>query len=251
MKSTEEIYNAASDQWVRNDPQSLSDFTARPFVFDLCGDVTGHHIVDLGCGEGYCAREMLNRGASRIDGLDISEKMVAAANGAADNNDTSDFKVGTVTDLQFEDESFDLALGVFVYNYLGVDDTARSFKEVFRVLKPGAAFVFSVPHPSFPFIHKDQEPPFFFDMQGAGYFSGRDVRNLGEIHRRDGKMLPVEMNHKLIEDYFNALGAAGFNSLPIVRELKVLKEHVEFDKDFFSPLWDKPLHMAFRIEKPV
>ncbi len=249
METTEEIYNKAADSWVRTNPQSLSDFTGRPFVFDLCGNVEDAKIIDLGCCEGYCARIMVDRGAEKIEGLDTSEKMVEAARQASGTSEKYNFQVASITQLPFKDESFDLAMGVFVYNYLDVEQTHKSFAEVFRVLKPGGAFVFSVPHPSFPFIRKELEKPFFFDMKNGGYFTCRNKRHLGEIHRRDGKVLPVEMNHKLIEDYMDGLSQAGFDSMPVIRELKVLKEHVEFDEAFFAPLWNTPLHMAFRVEK--
>ena len=65
----------------------------------------------------------------------------------------------------------DLAVGVFVYNYVTVEQMLASFREVRRVLRPGGRFVFAVPHPVFAFIRKDRKPPFYFDVRDAGYFS--------------------------------------------------------------------------------
>ena len=50
-KSTEDLHDASASKWVRQQPSSLSDFTARPVIFDLCGDVRGLDIIDLGAGE--------------------------------------------------------------------------------------------------------------------------------------------------------------------------------------------------------
>ncbi len=254
--TTREIYNKAADRWVRTTPQSLSDFTGRPPVFELCGDVSGFTIMDLGCGEGYCARVLAEKGATRIDGIDISEEMVEhaientkKAYDEATNTQLS-FNVGDITKLTLPDNTYDLALGMFVYNYLTVEQMQASFAEVHRALKPGGAFVFSVPHPAFPFIHKNQKPPFHFDFSDVGgYFSARNQRAFGSIYRRDGQQLPVEMTHKLLNDYFDALGAAGFDTMPVVRELGVKPEHKDIDERFFHSIDDIPLHMGVKVIK--
>lgn len=38
-ESTKDIYNENAHLWERREPNSLSDFTGRPPVFDLCSDV--------------------------------------------------------------------------------------------------------------------------------------------------------------------------------------------------------------------
>lgn len=247
---TSALYDAYAGRWQRRAPSSLSDFTGRPPVFELCGDVAGLDIIDLGCGEGYCARELAGRGAASVTGVELSAEMVVAARAQeAELQQGVSYRQGDVTALTDADASFDLAIGVFVYNYVDTAQMLQSFHEVFRVLRPGGAFVFSVPHPAFAFIRTARTPPFYFDVGTAGYFSGRDVQHQGEIYRRDGTALPVQMVHKTITDYFDGLRVAGFAALPDVRELGVLPEHLELDPDFFGPVRDMPLHMAFRITR--
>jgi hypothetical protein len=53
------------------------------------------------------------------------------------------------------------------------------------------------------------------------------------IWRRDGKAVPVSYMHKTFADYFNALAAAGFQTLPKIIELKVTEEHLALDRAFF------------------
>ena len=77
--NTEEIYNDNADKWLRLTPSSLSDFTARPLVFEACGELNARSVLDIGCGEGYCARELKRRGAGDYLGVDLSEQMVKAA----------------------------------------------------------------------------------------------------------------------------------------------------------------------------
>ena len=110
----------------------------------------------------------------------------------------------------------------------------------------GGRFIFSVPHPFFAFLHEEQ-PPFYFRRNGADYFSGRNQLFEGRIWRRDGTNIPVRCVHKTFDDYFNSLAAAGFTSLPVIRELYAQPQHLKMDPDFFEPLKNKPLHLAFRI----
>ena len=248
-KDTRELYNDTAARWARREPNSLSDFTARPRVFALCGDVSGARILDLGAGEGYCAREMMLRGAASVVGIELSEQMVELARSQQDAGGGIDYRVGDVTALDVPAQSFDLALGVFVYNYLTVEQTRESFKQVYQALKPGGSFVFSVPHPAFPFIKRELTPPFYFDMQEGGYFSGRNRQCQGEIFCRDGTSLSVQMIPKTFADYFDALADAGFAQLPVLEELHVTDEMLEIDAAFFSPLVDLPLHLAFRLVK--
>ena len=69
------------------------------------------------------------------------------------------------------------------------------------------------------------------------------------VWRRDRVPVRVQCVHKTIEDYFHCLKQAGFRLLPDVHELKITSDHVELDPEFFEPLLDLPLHLAFQIEK--
>ena len=62
-EKTETIYNKNADFWSRNKPLSLSDFTARDYLFKYLGKLNNLKIADIGCGEGYCSREFIKFGA--------------------------------------------------------------------------------------------------------------------------------------------------------------------------------------------
>ncbi|WP_348673184.1 methyltransferase domain-containing protein [uncultured Abyssibacter sp.] len=246
---TEKLYDVNADKWARREPSSLSDFTGRPPVFELCGDVAGQTVLDLGAGEGYCSRELARRGAARVIGVELSGEMVASARRQDEADGYGlDFRQGDATQpVSVDDQSMDLVVAVFLYNYLTVDQMRRSFAEVHRVLRPGGRFVFSVPHPALGFIRTTHAPPFYFDVRGRGYFSGVDERFPGEIARRDGTLLPVQMVHKTFADYFDGLREAGFRALPDIKELGVTAEHLALDPEFFGPVADIPLHLGVRI----
>jgi ubiquinone/menaquinone biosynthesis C-methylase UbiE len=249
-ETTATIYNKAAGNWERNEPILLSDFTARPRVFELCEPIAGMDVLDLGCGEGYVARQLKQRGAARLEAIDISEQMIEHARAAEAAEPLGiRYRVGNAVDLpDFEDGSFDRVIAVFLFNYLTVEEMTTVLGQAHRVLRPGGVMVFTVPHPSLPFLRKT-EPPFYFEPGNAGYFSGRNRQFEGRIWRRDGVDVPVRCVHKTFEDYFTALAATGFTHLPQVQELRALPEHIRLDPDFFTPLDDQPLHVAFRIER--
>lgn len=248
--STRDLYNDTASKWVRGEPSSLSDFTARPAILALCEPVAGLQVLDLGCGEGYCSRELRRRGAEKVLGIDLSQGMIEAARSQESQEGLDiQYEVGCATDLsQFGDRQLDLVVAVFLFNYLTTEQTQQCMAEVSRILRPGGRFIFSVPHPAFPYM-RQPEYPFYFQVDGAGYFSQRDRQFPGRIWKRDGSWLDVQLVHKTLEDYFNALKAAGFNTMPTLRELRVLPEHVALDPSFFTPLIDYPLHLAVQVSR--
>lgn len=245
-----ELYDATAERWVRREPTSLSDFTGRPPTLALCEPVAGKRVLDLGCGEGYCARRLVGMGAAEVLGIDSSAQMIEAARSEERRAPLGiRYEVGDAAHLpQLADASFDVVLAMFLFNYLEIGAMGRCMAEVARVLRPGGRFVFAVPHPALPFV-RDEEPPFYFSVGAGGYFTNRDKRFPGRIWKRDGTALEVQLVHKTFEDYFHALAAAGFRALPTLLELGVTPEIEAIDPAFFGPLADVALHAAFAIDR--
>ena len=249
MADTKAVYDDNAEKWLRLSPASLSDFTARPLVFDACGEMTGKSVLDIGCGEGYCARELKRRGAGEYLGIDLSTQMIAAAK-SQETKDQLGIHYQVCNILEFEPSTtFDLCVAVFLFNYLRVSEMQQVFSMVHRALKPGGEFVFSVPHPLFPFVSHEQKAPFYFESQGKDYFSDVDQQFEGEIWKRDGEPLHVQCVHKTFSDYFTCLAAAGFGKMPEVEELTVTPQLAAQDRAFFGPLLNQPLHVLFKVVK--
>ena len=251
--STETIYDAHADQWARDGRVLLSDFTARPFVLDAIGPLPGAHVLDLGCGEGYVARRIADAGAASVFGIDISTEMVQNARHAtpAGSSCAMRFEVADVVSFTgFTRDLYDRVVAVFLFNYLTRAQMTEVLCAARARLAPGGTFVFTVPHPCFPYM-RAPAAPFYFDTEGRSYFDGVDHTYEGRIWRRDGVGVPVRCVHKTFADYFAALAEAGFTALPQLLELKVTDDHVALDPAFFGPLHGHPLHVLFRLTAPA
>lgn len=249
MVQTEAVYNENAQKWLRLAPSSLSDFTARPRVFDACGEMAGRAVLDLGCGEGYCARELKRRGAGDYLGVDLSANMIEAAR-AQEAKDGYGIEYQACDVVNFKPpRKFDLCIAVFLFNYLRVADMQAVFAMVHEALADGGQFVFSVPHPFFPFVRPQQSAPFYFDGAGKNYFADVDQQFEGQIWKQDGEPLHVQCVHKTFTDYFAGLRQAGFTSMPDVQELTVTPDLVARDENFFAPLLNQPLHVLFSVSR--
>lgn len=248
MTTTSELYDSDASEWQRTEPVLLTDFTARPYVMKLAEPLAGSRVLDLGCGEGYVARQLMRGGAASLVGIDISAQMIERARASERRAPLGiTYEVRSALELaHYPSVSFDLVLAVFVINYLSLAETAAVMKEVVRLLCPRGCFVFTVPHPALPFL-RAKEPPLYFDPDGAGYFSGRDRLFEGRVWRRDGVDVPVRYIHKTFGDYFHAFAEAGFTTLAELHELGVEDAQLALDPPFFTPLRDQPLHVAFRL----
>jgi SAM-dependent methyltransferase len=115
-------------------------------VVRLLGTVRSKRVLELGCGTGDTAIAFTREGATVI-GIDESPALVADARAAAEAAEVKlELRAGDLADLAFlRADSMDMAcsLGALAH----VEDLDRLFRQVHRVLRPGAPFAFSLPHP--------------------------------------------------------------------------------------------------------
>ena len=100
-------------------------------------------VADLGCGTGFLSSLLARRGA-RVLAVDHSERMLeAAARARAEGalEGSVEFRRGELDALPLADAEVDAAFANLVWHHL--PDFGAAAREVFRVLKPGGAFVVS------------------------------------------------------------------------------------------------------------
>jgi ubiquinone/menaquinone biosynthesis C-methylase UbiE len=114
-----------------------------PALRAMLPDMRGLRVMDLGCGFGWFCRWAQERGAARVLGLDISEKMLARAQSVPMPGIT--YEKADIERLNLSEGSFDLVYSSLAFHY--VNDIAGLFTTVHRALVPGGHFVFSIEHP--------------------------------------------------------------------------------------------------------
>jgi SAM-dependent methyltransferase len=172
----------------------------------LIGDVKGKRVLDLGCGSGQNAIALSRQGAHAI-ALDLSKAQLALARKLADVAEVRvEWHESDVADLAFlRADSIDLALAVGVLGE--VDDLDRCFRQVHRVLRPGAPFVFSVDHPIALTVGREGATPGALALGALevrrSYFDTRPV----DVYRDDEQ---IRVYPRTVADVFAGLHRAGY-----------------------------------------
>lgn len=105
------------------------------------GLAPGMDVLDVGSGIGGPARYFAHAHKCRVTGIDLTEEFVQTAADLTRRCGLSDlvaFRQGSALDLPFMAETFDAA--TLIHVGMNIQDKARLFGEVRRVLKPGARF---------------------------------------------------------------------------------------------------------------
>jgi len=106
-------------------------------------DASGH-ILDIGSGIGGPARYLANRFSCRVTGIDLTPQFRDVARHFTrllDLQDRVTFEVGDALAMPFADGSFDGAYSMNVS--MNIADKSALYREIHRVLKPGAWLVLS------------------------------------------------------------------------------------------------------------
>lgn len=117
----------------------------RPAMLRLLGDVRGSRVLDAGCGPGFYAEALAERGA-QVTGFDASPDLVRRARA----------RVGPAADLRvwnleeplgwLPDDHVDVVLMALVIHH--VERRAQALSEMHRVLRRGGRLVLSTTHPT-------------------------------------------------------------------------------------------------------
>lgn len=98
-------------------------------------------VLDVGCGTGFTACQIARTYNCRVVGIDISGKMIERSKERVQKErlqDKVEFQVADVTQLPFDDDSFDVLIMESFLNILeGPNIIKKALKEISRVVKPG------------------------------------------------------------------------------------------------------------------
>jgi arsenite methyltransferase len=113
----------------------------RQLVRDTLSCAPGQRVIDVGCGPGFYAAELLAEVGPEgsVVGVDTSSPMLAAAARRCEGRGRAEFHEAPATALPVASESCDRALSVQVLEY--VADVPAALAEIHRVLRSGGRAV--------------------------------------------------------------------------------------------------------------
>jgi sarcosine/dimethylglycine N-methyltransferase len=101
------------------------------------------HVLDIGSGLGGPARTLAAEFGCRVTGLDLTDEFCQVAGMLTERVGLADcitFRQGNALDMPFDDSTFDVAWTQFAG--MNIEDKARLYSEVRRVLKNGGLLAF-------------------------------------------------------------------------------------------------------------
>jgi ubiquinone/menaquinone biosynthesis C-methylase UbiE len=115
----------------------------RRHVLELAALKGDECLLDAGCGTGMMALRIAAWHPNcKVHGIDLSPKMIAVARRDAEEQGlTVDFRVGSIIDLPYPDDSFDVVITNIMYHHLDLAEKRQAVSEIARVLKPGGHYV--------------------------------------------------------------------------------------------------------------
>jgi len=176
-----------------------------PVFRGLLPDLADTHVLDLGCGTGGLARRLREMGAARVEGVDISEKMLAKARSLTDDTAIT-YRRGDLETIDAANGSFDLIVSSLAFHYVErFEDLCRG---VASALRPGGAFVFSIEHPM---TTARVEQDWCVDPDGIRRHWPVDTYNNEGPRQTNWLGSPVIKYHRTVAGYVNAVLAAGLD----------------------------------------
>ena len=140
----------AADYAAKVDSAPYNALYERPAMMAMLPDLNGARILDAGCGSGWYAEQLLNRGA-HVTGIDASGAMVDHARARLEKNGARpgqfELRVADLANrLPFDDRTFDGVVSPLVLHYMR--EWRPALRELRRVLLNGGWLLFSTHHPA-------------------------------------------------------------------------------------------------------
>jgi len=189
----------------------FSEQLSAPFA-DAAGVAPGHRVLDVGCGPGVLAAELVQRvGADLVSAVDPSASFVEAARSRLPG---ADVRSGVAEQLPFDDDTFDAALAQLVVHFMA--DPVAGLREMARVTRAGGRVAACVwDHagergPLTPFFKVARELDPRRRHGGAGSADGELVRLATEagLHDVVASELEVHVHYDTFEQWWTPYTAS-------------------------------------------
>jgi ubiquinone/menaquinone biosynthesis C-methylase UbiE len=190
-----------------------------PIMFSLIGNLKDKTVLELGCGNGHLGTRFVAQNPKHVIMLDISKYNLMHAAGKCRDARVKFVEQDATQPWGIEATSVDVVYSNMMLNE--VEASQAVIREVFKALKNGGEFIFSVTHPAWDLYVYAQEKAGvpskkifglggYFRRGYAKFIMGSDNNVKPEIKGNYKDVFEVEHYQRPVEDYFNQLVDAGF-----------------------------------------
>lgn len=204
-----------------------------PAFLSLLPEVQGLKVLDLGCGFGDHCRLLIDKGAKKVVGLDISQKMIEVAK-VENNNSKIEYINLPMEDILRIGQKFDLVVSSLAFHY--VEDFEKLVKDIYSILDKGGYLVFSQEHP----LATSYSTGKRWTINDMGEKIYANISNYGrEGERNIGWFVEgVKKYHRTFSTILNILIQAGFKIekiIELVPNANIIDRYPEYNDLFHKP----------------
>lgn len=137
-------YENFAEEWaqrMRDGKNITHEYLCKPALFDAIGNVVGKVVLCVGCGSGEECKKILDLGATKVVGIDLSPSLIEIAKR---NYPEIDFFVLDMEEMDF-DISFDLIVSNLTMHY--VPSWTKTLERMKKLLSPEGEIIISTNHP--------------------------------------------------------------------------------------------------------
>jgi len=151
------------------------------YFYSLLTNIKGKRVLDCCCGYGFSSVKCAKRGAN-VNSIDISPRMIELSKKNARLNnvqDLVDFKVMSVQQMEFEDNTFDFVIGMGALHHLNLE---LAGSEISRVLKKGGKAIFIEPRIPFKWLIlvRSLFPTKCLESPGGAQLSDKEIKKFSQ-----------------------------------------------------------------------
>ena len=232
-------YDLIAEQYKRAKQQPWRVHIEAFTLMSLIGDPTGKAVIDIACGEGFYTRMIRERGAAKVTGVDLSERMIGLARATeAQQRLGIDYMIGDGRDLGLAAD-YDLAIAAYLLNYAHDRTELNAMcSGIARCLKPGGRFVTVNISPACDYPTAPSYRKYGFETSVVGPFrEGAPVT--WTFYLEDGPF-DVENYFLDVEVHEEALRAAGFRDVRWHQPMLSPGGESAYGRDYWSTLLKEP-----------
>ena len=205
-----------------------------PALLSLLPDMKGMKVLDLGCGFGEHCKLFIRRGADKVTGIDISEKMLETAR--KENCDPNiEYINMPMENINSLNDSFDAVISSLALHY--VEDFSGVVRNIYSLLNEGGVFVFSQENP-LNTCYSGTKDRWTRDAQGKKLYLNLENYGIEGENESTWFVDGVKKYHRMFSTIVNTLTESGFTIEKMIEPMpddELLKKYPKYRDLFHKP----------------